>query len=114
MATRKDGAVLRQLNTLFTIGATRELTDGQLLKRFSTGQGEISELAFEALETLTEWDFREGEAPSELGNAARMEPRRPAAIVSHYLKSRLQQLGRLLLFISFPRLRLLSSIATWL
>jgi hypothetical protein len=54
VATRKDGAVLRQLNTLFTVGTTRELTDGQLLERFSTGQGEISELAFEELETLTE------------------------------------------------------------
>jgi RNA polymerase sigma factor (sigma-70 family) len=49
VATRKDGAVLRQLNTLFTVGTTRELTDGQLLERFSTGQGETSELAFEAL-----------------------------------------------------------------
>jgi hypothetical protein len=54
VATRKDGAVLRQLNTLFTIGATSELTDEQLLEPVSTGQGEISELAFEALETLTE------------------------------------------------------------
>ena len=49
MKTRKDGAVLRQLNTLFNIGATRELTDGQLLERFSTGRGEVAELAFEAL-----------------------------------------------------------------
>ena len=49
MTTRKDGAVLRQLNTLFNIGAIRELTDGQLLERFSTGRGEAAELAFEAL-----------------------------------------------------------------
>jgi RNA polymerase sigma factor (sigma-70 family) len=47
--TRKDGAVRRQLSTLFNIGAVRELTDGQLLERFSTGPGEVAELAFEAL-----------------------------------------------------------------
>jgi RNA polymerase sigma factor (sigma-70 family) len=47
--TRKDGAVLRPLNTLFNIGATRELTDGQLLERFSAGQDEVAGLAFEAL-----------------------------------------------------------------
>src|ERR1700733_6918509 len=47
--TKKDGAVVRQLNTLFQIGATRELTDGQLLERFSTDRGEVAELAFEAL-----------------------------------------------------------------
>jgi DNA-directed RNA polymerase specialized sigma24 family protein len=47
--TRKDGAVLRQLSTLFNVGAVRELTDGQLLERFSSGRGEAAELAFEAL-----------------------------------------------------------------
>jgi RNA polymerase sigma factor (sigma-70 family) len=47
--TTKDGAVRRQLTTLFNIGATRELTDGQLLERFSSGEGEAAELAFEAL-----------------------------------------------------------------
>jgi RNA polymerase sigma factor (sigma-70 family) len=47
--TRKDGAVLRQLSTLFNVGAIRELTDGQLLERFSTSRGEAAELAFEAL-----------------------------------------------------------------
>jgi RNA polymerase sigma factor (sigma-70 family) len=47
--TTQEGAVRRQLSTLFNIGATRELTDGQLLERFSTGHGEIAELAFEAL-----------------------------------------------------------------
>jgi RNA polymerase sigma factor (sigma-70 family) len=45
----KDGSVLRQLNTLLCNGALRELTDGQLLERFSTGRGESRELAFEAL-----------------------------------------------------------------
>jgi RNA polymerase sigma factor (sigma-70 family) len=44
-----DGAVLRQLNALYNIGVTRELTDGQLLERFSTGPSEAAELAFEAL-----------------------------------------------------------------
>ncbi len=47
--TRKDGALLRQLSTLFNVGAIRELTDGQLLERFSTGRGEAAELAFAAL-----------------------------------------------------------------
>jgi RNA polymerase sigma factor (sigma-70 family) len=47
--TRKDGAVGRQLSALFNIGAVRELTDGQLLERFSTGAGDVAELAFEAL-----------------------------------------------------------------
>ena len=49
MTTRKDGAALRQLDTLFKVGAMRKLTDGQLLERFSTGPGEVAELAFEAL-----------------------------------------------------------------
>jgi RNA polymerase sigma factor (sigma-70 family) len=49
VTTRKDGSALRQLNTLFKVGAMRELTDGQLLERFSTGPGEVAELAFEAL-----------------------------------------------------------------
>jgi RNA polymerase sigma factor (sigma-70 family) len=46
---RSDGAVLRELDTLFNLGALRELTDGQLLERFSTGHGETAELAFAAL-----------------------------------------------------------------
>jgi hypothetical protein len=44
----------------------------------------------------------------------KFSPRRPAAIVSYYVESRLRQLARLLLFIAFPRLRLVSSIVTWL
>ncbi len=49
MATGKDGAVGRQLRTLFNVGAIRDLTDGQLLERFATGRGEGAELAFAAL-----------------------------------------------------------------
>ncbi|MFO0953113.1 MAG: sigma-70 family RNA polymerase sigma factor [Isosphaeraceae bacterium] len=49
MKTRKGGAVLRQVNSLFNLGATRELTDGQLLERFATAPGEAGELAFAAL-----------------------------------------------------------------
>ena len=49
MKTTKEGTVQRQLNTLFNIGAIRELTDGQLLERFSNRRGEVAELAFEAL-----------------------------------------------------------------
>jgi RNA polymerase sigma factor (sigma-70 family) len=47
--TKRHGAVRRQLSTLFNVGAIRELTDGQLLERFSTDRGEVAELAFEAL-----------------------------------------------------------------
>ena len=49
MKTKRHGAVRRQLSTLFNVGAIRELTDGQLLERFSTDGGEAAELAFEAL-----------------------------------------------------------------
>src|SRR6516165_7795387 len=45
----KDGVVLRQLRTLFNVGAVRELTDGQLLERFATERGEAAELAFAVL-----------------------------------------------------------------
>ena len=49
MKTKRHGAVRRQLSTLFNVGAIRELSDGQLLERFSTDEGEVAELAFEAL-----------------------------------------------------------------
>ena len=49
MANRKDRTILRQLDTLFNLGAIRELTDGQLLERFATSRGEVAELAFAAL-----------------------------------------------------------------
>ena len=49
MKIRKDGAALRQLETLFNSGAIRELSDGQLLEHFSTGRGETAQVAFEAL-----------------------------------------------------------------
>jgi RNA polymerase sigma factor (sigma-70 family) len=49
MAIGNDGAVLRQLRTLFNVGAIRELTDGQLLERFATSRGEAGELAFAVL-----------------------------------------------------------------
>ncbi len=45
----KDGAVRRQLRTLFNVGAIRELTDGQLLERFATDRSEAAELAFAVL-----------------------------------------------------------------
>ncbi len=46
---RRDGAVLRQLQTLYNIGTIGELTDGQLLERFATDTDEVAELAFSAL-----------------------------------------------------------------
>jgi HlyD family secretion protein len=49
VAIGKRGAVVRQLRTLFDLGTIRELTDGQLLERFSTGDDEGAELAFAAL-----------------------------------------------------------------
>ncbi|WP_422924616.1 RNA polymerase sigma factor [Singulisphaera sp. PoT] len=49
MAIHRENACRRELNTLFLVGATRELTDGQLLERFATGHGKVAELAFAAL-----------------------------------------------------------------
>jgi RND family efflux transporter MFP subunit len=49
VAIGRDGAVRRQLRTLFNVGAVRELTDGQLLERFATDRGEAAELAFAVL-----------------------------------------------------------------
>jgi HlyD family secretion protein len=49
VAIGKDGAVLRQLRTLFNVGTVRDLTDGQLLERFATDRGESAELAFAVL-----------------------------------------------------------------
>jgi DNA-directed RNA polymerase specialized sigma24 family protein len=45
----KNGDVVRQFRTLFSVGTIRDLTDGQLLERFATGAGEAAELAFAAL-----------------------------------------------------------------
>src|SRR4030081_974022 len=44
--TRMDGAVLGKISALFNLGVIRELTDGQLLERFSTDRSETAELAF--------------------------------------------------------------------
>ena len=49
MARGKNGAVAKQLRTLFHVGTVGELTDGQLLEQFATGGGETAELAFAAL-----------------------------------------------------------------
>ncbi len=49
MAIRRNGAVLRQIRTLFNVGAIGELTDGQLLERFARRDAETAELAFAAL-----------------------------------------------------------------
>ena len=46
---RADGAIVRQLRNLFDLGPIGDLTDGQLLERFATDQGEGAELAFAAL-----------------------------------------------------------------
>ena len=49
MRIETRGAATRQLRTLFNLGAIGELTDGQLLERFSAGPREVAELAFAAL-----------------------------------------------------------------
>ena len=49
MTTPKDGTTVRQLKLLFTIGAIRGLSDGQLLEHFSTGGNDVAEVAFQAL-----------------------------------------------------------------
>jgi HlyD family secretion protein len=46
---RRDGAILRQLRTLYNLGTIGDLTDGQLLERFATDGNEVAELAFSAL-----------------------------------------------------------------
>jgi hypothetical protein len=46
---RPDSALLRQIGTLFNMGAIGELSDGQLLERFTNGGGEAAEWAFAAL-----------------------------------------------------------------
>ncbi len=49
MASRRDGAALRYLSTLFHVGTVVGLTDGQLLERFVTTSGETANSAFAAL-----------------------------------------------------------------
>ena len=49
MATGHHRGLLRQLDTLLAIGTHGELTDGQLLERFATREGDAAEQAFSAL-----------------------------------------------------------------
>ena len=51
LARQAEGraAVLRQIHSLFQVGAFGDLTDGQLLERFMTGHKESAEPAFTAL-----------------------------------------------------------------
>jgi RNA polymerase sigma factor (sigma-70 family) len=49
MVRRRDGAILRQLRSLYNFGTIGDLTDGQLLERFATDADEVAELAFSAL-----------------------------------------------------------------
>lgn len=49
MAVENNRVVLDQLRILFNVGTVRDLTDGQLLERFTTGSGEPAERAFAAL-----------------------------------------------------------------
>jgi hypothetical protein len=45
----RGGTALRHVRTLFSVGTIAALTDGQLLERFATRDGEAAELAFAAL-----------------------------------------------------------------
>ena len=49
VAIRSNAAVLRQIQTLFDVGVIGDLTDAQLLERFTTLDREAAELAFAAL-----------------------------------------------------------------
>ena len=49
VAKVKHGRVLREIRTLYSVGTIRELSDGQLLERFTTDRGEAAELAFAVL-----------------------------------------------------------------
>ena len=49
MPREKNPAVVKVLQTLFNVGAVRDLSDGQLLERFATDRGEPAELAFAVL-----------------------------------------------------------------
>ncbi len=49
VAIRPNGAVRRGLETLFHLGTIGDLSDGQLLERFTTCTGDAAELAFAAL-----------------------------------------------------------------
>jgi RNA polymerase sigma factor (sigma-70 family) len=46
---RRDADTHRLIRTLYNLGTTREMTDGQLLERFATASSEVAELAFAAL-----------------------------------------------------------------
>src|SRR5690242_16114294 len=49
VSTDPIGTSAGHLRTLFSVGVTAGLTDGQLLERFATRRGEAAELAFAAL-----------------------------------------------------------------
>jgi RNA polymerase sigma factor (sigma-70 family) len=49
VTSREKGAVARRLRTLLNLGITGDLSDGQLLQRFTTRDGEPAEQAFRAL-----------------------------------------------------------------
>ncbi len=79
LARQAEGraAVLRQIHSLFQVGAFGDLTDGQLLERFMTGHKESAEPAFAALAATLE------NAPSLSpgpGNARLPEGSHPEAV----------------------------------
>src|SRR4051812_12456767 len=49
MGRDPDRLTRLHMRTLYCVGATGALTDGQLLERFATRRGEVAELAFAAI-----------------------------------------------------------------
>ncbi|MHC5538791.1 RNA polymerase sigma factor, partial [Singulisphaera rosea] len=49
MKRDSEGALRPHLQTLFSLGVTATLTDGQLLERFATLGGKAAESAFDAI-----------------------------------------------------------------
>ena len=49
MAIARGRSVAGHLRTLYELGATGALSDRQLLERFTHSEGDVAELAFEAL-----------------------------------------------------------------
>ncbi len=84
MATTKNQALLRQIGTLFNLGAIGDLTDGPLLERFARGDGEAvakvagwSRLVQGLMAPTIALDRSEGACRSQLQLATRTEPRPP-------------------------------------
>ena len=75
MARDRDGIAMRDLRTLFTVGVTTGLTDGQLLERFTARSDAAAERAFA---TLIERHGPMVYAPVAVSSATITTPRMPS------------------------------------